>query len=343
VSDDLGVAIDTLAESTAFSGVVRVDRPGHEPLVKPIGLADRGHGVPHTEGTWLAMASGSKGLTALTVVRLVEEGVLAFDTRVRSLLGADLPEIDAGVTVEHLLGHTSGIGDYLDEGAGGDINDYVLARPVHELDVTEAFLPLLDGFPQVFPPGERFAYNNGGFVVLALLAERAGGAPFHDLVDRLVLDRAELDEIAFLRTDELPGTAALGYLEPDGLRTNVFHLPVRGNGDGGAFATVAGIHALWEAFVGGRIVSAAHVAAMTRPRHDVPSENKRYGLGCWVHATTDAVILEGYDAGVSFQSGHDAARGWTWTVMANTSEGAWPMARLLGEAYSNDVGAGTAA
>ena len=45
---------------------------------------------------------------------------------------------------------------------------------------------MLDGHPQVSPPGERFAYNNGGYVVLALLAERAAGAPFHDLVEQRV-------------------------------------------------------------------------------------------------------------------------------------------------------------
>ena len=44
---------------------------------------------------------------------------------------------------------------------------------------------------------------------------------------------------AFLRTDELPATAAVGYLYPDGLRSNVLHLPVRGSGDGGAYTTVA--------------------------------------------------------------------------------------------------------
>ena len=44
---------------------------------------------------------------------------------------------------------------------------------------------------------------------------------------------------------------------------------------------------------------------MTRPRSDEPAGEKRYGLGFWLHATTDTVILEGYDAGVSFRSLHD--------------------------------------
>ena len=49
------------------------------------------------------------------------------------MLGADLPLIDDRVTVEHLLAHRSGIGDYLDEDEDTDSNDYVLTVPVHEL------------------------------------------------------------------------------------------------------------------------------------------------------------------------------------------------------------------
>ena len=57
----------------------------------------------------------TKGLTALTVASLIESGRLHYDTTLRSLLPDDLPMVDPRVTIEHLLGHTSGVGDYLDE------------------------------------------------------------------------------------------------------------------------------------------------------------------------------------------------------------------------------------
>ena len=56
-------------------------------------------------------------------------------------------------------------------------------------------------------------------------------------------------DTAFLRSDELPGDAALGYLDVDGPRTNVFHLPVRGSGDGGIYSTAADLSAFWRALV----------------------------------------------------------------------------------------------
>jgi hypothetical protein len=63
----------------------------------------------------------------------------------------------------------------------------------------------------------------------------------------------------------------------------------------------------------------------------MPSERKTYGLGFWLHPSSGAVILEGMDAGVSFRSVHDPRSDLTHTVISNTTDGAWPLARLLAE------------
>jgi len=321
--------LDEVAEREGFSGIVRIDRGGAAELEQAYGLADRAHGIPNTAGTQFATASATKGLTALTVIRLIEDGALDLATTARSVLGSDLPLIGDDVTVEHLLGHRSGIGDYLDESAGHEVTEYLMPVPVQELAETEQFLAVLDGHPTVSAPGERFAYNNGGYVVLALIAERVSGTGFHELVLRSVCEPAGMGDTAFLRSDELPGRAALGYIATDGLQTNVLHLPVRGNGDGGIYTTAADVSALWQAFFGGRIVSPDWVAEMVRPRSEDPGERRRYGLGFWLHETTGVVMLEGYDAGVSFWSAHDPAAGTTRTVISNWTDGAWPVAELL--------------
>jgi len=270
-------------------------------------------------------------MTALAVVRLIEEGRLSLDTLARSLLGDDLPLVADDVTVEHLLGHRSGIGDYLDEEAGGAITDYVMPVPVHELAATEDFLAVLDGFPTKFAAGTDFSYCNGGFVLLALLAERASGVPYHDLVQQRVCEPAGMPATSFLRSDELPGDAARGYLQVEGLRTNVLHLPVRGTGDGGIYTTAADVRRLWEALFDGRIVSEAWVGEMTRRRSDA-GEGVGYGLGFWLRAAGDTPFLEGYDAGVSFRSLHDPGADLTCTVISNWSDGAWPVVTYLQEA-----------
>jgi CubicO group peptidase (beta-lactamase class C family) len=326
--------VDSAAAETGFSGVVRVDRGDEVELAKAYGLANRSYEIPNTVETQFGIASGTKGLTAVAVASLIEDGLLALMTTARSVLGEDLPLIEDDVTIEHLLSHRSGIGDYLDEGTDLDLDDYLMPIPVHELATTEDYLAVLGGHRTKFAPGTEFAYCNGGYVVLALIAERTSGVPFHELVRRRVCEPAEMRDTEFLRSDELPGRAALGYLTIDGVsRTNVFHLPVRGNGDGGIYTTVADVSSFWRALFAGRIVSADCLAEMVRARSDVPRQSMRYGLGFWLHRSSDAVILEGSDAGVSFRSVHDPAGKITHTVISNTSEGAWPIARLLNERY----------
>ncbi len=328
--DDAQRRIDAVAADSGFSGVVRLERDGVVEVDAAYGLADRAHQVPMTTSTRLAVASGSKTMTALVVLRLVEDGRLDLATTARSVLGTDLPLIADDVTVEHLLAHRSGIGDYLDEDAM-DPDAYPMPVSVHRLAATEGFLPLLDGHPTKFSAGERFSYCNGGYVVLALLAERVAGRSYHDLVRELVCAPAGLADTGFLRSDDLPGDAALGYVEVDGhWRTNVFHLPVLGTGDGGIYTTSADVSGFWQALMGGEIVGAETLATMTRV-HSVtePDRKRAYGLGCWLRTDTREIALVGADAGVSFASQHDPERGYTHTVIGNTSQGAWPVSEEL--------------
>jgi CubicO group peptidase (beta-lactamase class C family) len=327
----LEAALDAEAERTAFSGVVRVDRRGAPELAKAYGLADRAHGIPNSVDTRFMLASVAKGFAALVVMSLVADGTVGLSTTARSVLGGDLPLIADDVTVEHLLAHRSGIGDYLDEDEIDDINSYTLSVPVSRLDTTERFLEVLDGFPTVSRADERFSYNNAGYVVLALIAERASGVGYHELVRRRVTEPAGLADTGFWRTDELPGDHAIAYLHAVGLRSNALHLPVLGTGDGGISSTAADLATFWRALFAGRVVPAELVAEMTRPRSDWPEENRRYGLGFHVHRTSEAVWLEGYDAGVSVCTTHDPVSGITHSVIANWSDAAWPMLSVLDE------------
>lgn len=331
--DDVVDAIEAIARDTSFCGVVRVDHGDgggdRGNFCRAYGMANRSYAVPNTVDTQFGMASGVKGLTALTVVSLIEAGAFSLATTARTLLGNDLPLISNDVTIEQLLGHRSGIGDYLDEDSIGAITDYVMPVPVHELDTTEHYLSMLEDRVAKSEPDQQFAYNNSGYVLLALLAERATGASFYDLVSKRVCEPAGMTATAFLRSDELGGNVALGYLAETGPRSNVLHLPVRGSGDGGLYSTAADVRLLWTAFFAGKIVSPRWVETMVRPRSDVPRNSMRYGLGFWLHESRSAVMLEGYDAGVSFRSVHEPHRDLTHTVISNTSSGAWPITKRL--------------
>lgn len=326
-------ALDATAARTGFSGVVAV-LGGDDDMIRPYGLANRSTGTPVTADTRFAMASGSKTMTALVVASLVAEGRFSYETRARELLGADLPLIDDAVTIRHLLSHTSGIGDYLDEGDEDyDTDRYLMARPVQEYLTISDFLPELDGHPQVFAPGERFAYCNGGFMVLALLAERASGTGYHDLVRTRVLEPAGMTDSGFLRSDRLPPRTAVGYLsEDDDAVSNVFHLPILGGGDGGMYTTAADMHRFWTALMGGALLPLDAVEEMITTQAEIPDSPSDYGLGFWLRKQPDGRVdpqLVGEDAGASFISRLDRPTGVSRTVLASTTEGAWPMWEML--------------
>lgn len=309
-----------------FSGVVSISRGDRLEFEQAYGFADRAHEISATVEMQFGIASATKGFTALAVMALIAEGRLALDSPVRTILGTDLPLIAADVTVEHLLTHRSGIGDYVDE----DLDEEEPLRvPVQALDSTEAYLAALDGFATKFPAGTRFSYSNSGHAVLAVVAERVSATQFGALLDERVWQPAGMHDTGFLRSDALPGRAAIGYLD-DG-RTNVFALPVLGTGDGGAYSTAADLRSFWAALFGGRIVASEWVARMISPVSIETGSAYRYGMGCWLAPSGPTVFLEGADHGVSFRSWHDPTTARTATVLSNTSDGAWPIARRVGE------------
>ncbi|SFS09926.1 CubicO group peptidase, beta-lactamase class C family [Agrococcus baldri] len=332
--------LDEAIARRPFTGVIAIDVGDRRVLERAEGFLHRAHGVRMRADARIAIASGSKAFTALAILRLVEQGDLRLDQPVRELLGDDLPLIDDAVTVEQLLDHTSGIGDYLDEEADWEVDDFVLPVPVHTLTTAEAFLPILDGFPQAFPPGERFAYNNGAYVVLAVLLERVTGETYHQAVQRLVLDPAGMSQTGFPPLDALPADVALGYLDDEGDLVNTLHLPVLGNGDGGAFTTATDLHTFWRALLDGRIVGRETAEAMMRPRNEVPDEQMRAGMGLFLHAVHPVLTLEGYDAGASFCSWHIPETETTVSVLGNSSEGGWPVMGVLRDAIGDAMAAG---
>lgn len=293
-----------------FSGVLSARRRDEVLGEWAVGLADRTTQSPHTPDTRFGLASGTKTFTALAVLSLVQQGVLSLDATARSVLKTELPLIADDVTIDQLLTHRSGIGDYLDE----EVDDLApMSVPVQQLDSTPAYLPILDGFPTKFPAGGRFSYCNGGFVVLAIIAERVSGVPFADLVAQRVFEPAEMTASGFPRSDLLPPGTATGY-RPDG-RTNIFELPVVGSGDGGAHSTVADLHRFWQALIAGRILALELVALAVEPVTPDADDGRGYGRGIWLD--DGDLILSGADHGVMAVSRHDPATGITVSALAN--------------------------
>ena len=324
---DIAERAKAVAEEIDFSGAVRVSRAATVRQEFAMGFAHRARRIPNRVDTRFATASATKGMTALAVMSLVESGAFTLATTVREILGDMLPMVDERVTIAQLLSHQSGVGDYLDEESLGDTDDHTLEVPAHALERAIDYLPLVDGHPQVFSPGEKFVYNNSGYVMLAIIIEKVTGS-YHEAVAERVLEPGGITRGGFFRSDDLPDNTALGYLENG--RTNVFHLPVIGTGDGGIYLTLDDVSSFWEALFEGAIISPASVELVTTPTH-MGANGQGYGLGFWLKEDGDHVALVGMDPGVSFRSTYRKSTGDMYVVMSNTSSGVWPIARALDE------------
>jgi hypothetical protein len=117
---------------------------------------------------------------------------------------------------------------------------------------------------------------------------------------------------------------------------------VVGSGDGGAYTTLDDVHRFWRALGAGEVIPPALVDEMVRPRSHPPQHSKRYGFGLWLDQDGPGRQMEGYDAGVSFRSHHHPVTGLTWTVVANWSDGAWPVAKAIEAWTAGWKGAGSA-
>ncbi len=326
----LQASLPLAAETHAFSGGVRVSRDGVILLDQAYGLADRARRIPNTPRTRFGLASGTKLLTALTVGTLLDEGAARLDTPFRELTGDLLPQVSPRVTLGHLLTHTSGVYDYYDEERIEDFDAFELPVPPSTLFTLRDYLPFLGG-PMKFPPGERFAYSNGGYILLGLAIEALTGVSYQEAVTRRVLTAAGMGDSGYFRFDELPEHVALGYVEtPDGWITNEGKLPVIGGADGGAFSSLGDLERLWTALRENRLLTPdltrrfLSPAVTWKPGH-------HYGHGVWIrdHEPGGRILyIEGSDAGVSLRS-TCYPDGLVTTVVSNTSTGAWPLQREL--------------
>lgn len=318
---DTGQPLVGLLDQHDFSGVVVTSTSGSGPSALSRGLADRANGRPNRPTTRFGIASGTKGFTALAVACLIEDGAIAADQPIRDILGEDLPLVDVRVTVDHLLSHRSGMGDYLDEEKFVDMDEYVLDVPVHHLERPSDYLPLIAAHPQVSEPGERFTYNNGAYITLALVVERVAG-DYHSFVTSRVLEPAGMIHSGFFRSDDLPTDCALGYLS-DG-RVSLFHLPIIGGGDGGAWCSGTDAVSFWEGLLAGQIVGGETTRWLTTPVSDLGE--RQYGRGFWLEDGGEVMALEGMDAGISFFTAVSRTTGAACAVLSNDSDGAWPIA-----------------
>lgn len=302
----LNKVIEEVSNELSFSGVVYMKHDDEVVSKAAYGYANRSEKLSNSINTRFGIASGCKLFTAIAICQLVQGGRLSFNDRLQDILVHDFQHFSDDVTVHHLLTHTSGIPDYFDEEVMDDFEELWVKYPMYTFRELKDFLPLFQYEQMKSTPGEKFHYNNAGFILLGLIVEQVSELTYQDYVGEFIFKKAEMDRSGFFAFESLPSNAALGYIDnQDGTwRTNIYSLPVKGGSDGGAYTTAPDMIKLWESLFNHRLLSEEYTNKLLHS-HVVVEEEVNYGYGIWVNKRNGTIFkyhLMGYDPGVSFRS-----------------------------------------
>jgi CubicO group peptidase (beta-lactamase class C family) len=279
---------------------------------------------PNRIDTRFGTASAGKAFVATAIMRLIEDRQLTLNTEIGDVLEFDLNAISPNITVRQLLNHTSGAADYFDESVMDDYEELWQTTPNYTIRSGKDLLPLFREKPMVSAPGEKFAYNNSGYVLLGLIIEATTGVPLDAYLDRAVFEPCGMVNTGYYELDRLPANTANGYIvdeDDGGLRSNIFSVDAKGSGAGGAFTTVDDVERFWTHLLGGHLVSRELVEQMLAVQADCDDEV--YGFGFWLGGDDNRVpYFEGSDPGVSFISSYDK-NGLFVCVISNYADDVW--------------------
>ncbi|MDR3598354.1 serine hydrolase [Clostridium sp.] len=290
-----------------FSGAVLVKKGEDTIFKKAFGYADLTNCIPNEIYTKFATASGGKVFVAVAILKLIEEGKLTFDDFIGDILDIDLKAIDPKITVHQLLNHTSGIPDYFDESVMKEYDELWKDYPNYKIRTSSDIVPLFINKPMMYTRGEKFQYNNTGYVVLGLIIEKITGIPFDKYLDEVIFKPCNMLNTGYYELDRLPAKCANAYIYDEQRKefySNIYSVDVKGTGAGGAFTTVLDIENFWNNILNGKLISKEMAMKMLAPQ----VEEQCYGYGIWLKKNEKDKLIpyfQGCDPGVSFFTSFD--------------------------------------
>ncbi len=213
LSPELRRSLELLLEqevaSTSIPGaLLYVNIPGQGMWLGARGLADQGQGIPMVPLDRFRIASVTKTFVATVVLQLMQEGWLTLDDTVERWLPGIVPN-GHHMNIRHLLSHTSGLYDYLDNG----FVNRAIANP-GRIWQPEEMIAAAVAHPPYFAPGEpgRWRYSNTNYILLGMIIERATGNPLVYEVRQRIINPLGLQNTFFDPEEINAAGVARGYV-----------------------------------------------------------------------------------------------------------------------------------
>jgi len=318
-----------------FSGVISVRKDKKIVVQNSYGYADINNKVPNEMDTKFATASAGKVFVAVGILQLLEKGKLNFNDTIGNILDFDLKSIDKQITIRQLLTHTSGIPDYFDESIMEEYAELWQDFPNYKIRKSMDLVPLFINKPMMYRAGEKFQYNNTGFVVLGLIIEKITGMLFDDHLSKNVFHPCGMLNTGYYELDRLPAKCANSYIYDESRNdfyTNIYSVDAKGTGAGGAFTAVTDVEKFWDNLLDGKLLSKNLLKEMLSLQSS--SDEDCYGYGIWLEETDQGTLepwFQGSDPGVSFFSSYDRNQKINITIISNTGNDVWEIKEKITE------------
>lgn len=288
----LGARLDeylTRAAAFGFAGAVLVAKDGQVILHGGYGLADRQRGIPITPETVFDIGSITKQFTASAILKLEEQGRLSVNDPIRYYLDG-VPPDKAGITIHHLLTHSSGLQDVFGDDYEVMTRDSLVARAL--------------GSDLLWEPGVRYRYSNAGYSLLGAIIEKLSGRSYEAFLREELFVPAGLTQTGYRLPDWLKEKIARGYRQGVDWGTPLDKLwaddgpywNLRANG--GLLSTVGDLYRWNVALESGAVLSQLSRDKMFAPQ--VPENEERtsfYGYGWAVTPTMRGTNLIWHNGG----------------------------------------------
>ncbi len=196
--------LNRLVDADIFSGTILIARSDNILFQKAYGYASRDPVILNRIDTRFNICSVGKMFTAVAIAQLVEKGEISYEDPVGLYLNSDWVDRDIGekVKIKHLLTHTSGLGDYME--------NHQFKEASVSLKSLEDYKPFIVGEQLRFEPGTKWSYSNTGFLLLGVITEKVTGQSYQHYIEsnvfRLSGMTGTLDDADFTSSD-----FAIGY------------------------------------------------------------------------------------------------------------------------------------
>jgi len=278
-----------LASAQRFSGAVLVARDGKLVLSKGYGMANYEWDIPNTPSTKFRLGSITKQFTSMAIMQLQEKGLLSVNDPITKHL-PDYPKTGDGITIHHLLTHSSGIPSYT-------------GVPEYQKNMRVAFttVQMIDGFkdkPLEFTPGEKFKYDNSGYFLLGAIIEKISGQAYDQYLQTHIFDPLGMKDSGYDRPQALLKRRAAGYeWSAAGLRNTEYLDMGQPFAAGSLYSTVEDLYTWDQALYTEKLVKRATLDQIFTPRID-SGQDAKYAYG-WTVSTVHKRTMIGHGGGIN--------------------------------------------